>query len=53
MSGKIHTLARELFNKSSVEECSLEEVQELAKRFPYFIPAQFLLLGEIEIIRIT
>jgi hypothetical protein len=49
MSGKIHTLARELFNKSSVEECSLEEVQDLAKRFPYFIPAQFLLLEKLKL----
>ena len=49
MSGKIHTLARELFNKSSVEECSLEEVQELVKRFPYFIPGQFLLLEKLKL----
>ena len=49
MSGKIHTLAYELFNKSSVEECSLEEVQEVVKRFPYFIPAQFLLLEKLKL----
>jgi hypothetical protein len=49
MSGKIHTLARELFNKDSVEECSLEEVQDLAKRYPYFIPAQFLLLEKLKL----
>src|SRR5947209_18489386 len=48
MSGKIHTLARELFNKDSVEECSLEEVQDLAKRYPYFVPAQFLLLEKLK-----
>ena len=49
MSGKIHMLAHELFNKSSVEECTLDEVQELAKRFPYFIPAQFLLLQKLKL----
>lgn len=50
MSNRIHALAQQLTGKASVEECSLEEVQHIAQRYPYFAPAQFLLvqkLGEI------
>src|SRR5438270_3655501 len=48
MTGQIHTLAQQLFNKSTVEECTLEEVQDLARRYPYFVPAQFLLLEKLK-----
>src|SRR5436305_11494849 len=48
MSKRIHKLARQLFDKPSVEECTYEEVNELAQRFPYFAPAQFLLLEKLK-----
>ncbi|RYZ58655.1 MAG: hypothetical protein EOO14_09445, partial [Chitinophagaceae bacterium] len=48
MSERIHALAQHLLGKASVEECSLEELQHLTKRYPYFAPAQFLLLQKLK-----
>src|SRR4051812_4311991 len=48
MSERIHVLAQQIFGKASVEECDLHEVQQLAQRFPYFAPAQFLLLEKLK-----
>ncbi|NTS41523.1 hypothetical protein HRG84_11465 [Flavisolibacter sp. BT320] len=48
MSERIHALAQHLLGKSSVEECSLEKLQHLTKRYPYFAPAQFLLLQKLK-----
>lgn len=48
MSERIHALAQHLLGKSSIEECSLEELQHITKRFPYFAPAQFLLLQKLK-----
>ena len=48
MSERIHALAQHLLGKSSVEECSLEELQHLSKRYPFFAPAQFLLLQKLK-----
>lgn len=48
MSERIHALAQHLLHKSSVEECSLEELQHLTKRYPFFAPAQFLLLQKLK-----
>jgi hypothetical protein len=48
MSEKIHVLAQQLFGKSSVDECDLQEVKDLANRYPYFAPAQFLLLEKLK-----
>lgn len=47
MGGRIHALAQQLTGKSTIEECSLEEVQHIANRHPYFAPAQFLLLQKL------
>ena len=47
MSKRIHKLAQQLFDKPTVEECTYEEVNDLAQRFPYFAPAQFLLLEKL------
>lgn len=47
MSERIHVLAQQLFGKSSVDECDLQEVKNLANRYPYFAPAQFLLLEKL------
>ncbi|HVK96739.1 MAG TPA: hypothetical protein VM368_02925 [Flavisolibacter sp.] len=48
MSERIHTLAQHLLNKSSVEACSLDEIETLVNRYPYFAPAQFLLLQKLK-----
>lgn len=48
MSERIHGLAQLLPDKTSLEECSLEELQHITKRFPYFAPAQFLLLQKLK-----
>lgn len=48
MSERIHVLAQQLFGKSSVDECDLQEVKDLANRYPYFAPAQFLLVEKLK-----
>jgi hypothetical protein len=50
MSERIHALAQLLLGKASLEECSIEELQHLTKRYPYFAPAQFLLLQKLKAI---
>lgn len=42
----INKLAFSLFKKNSVDECSIEEVTELAKQYPYFSSAQILLAAK-------
>lgn len=48
MSERIHALAQLLPGKSSLDECSVDELQHLTKRYPYFAPAQFLLLQKLK-----
>jgi hypothetical protein len=48
MSERIHVLAQQLFGKSSVDDCDLQEIKDLVNRFPYFAPAQFLLLEKLK-----
>jgi hypothetical protein len=48
MSERIHVLAQQLFGKSSIDECDLQEIKSLANRYPYFAPAQFLLLEKLK-----
>lgn len=47
MSERMNALAQ-LLGKSSVEECTLEELQQLTNQYPYFVPAQFLLLQKLK-----
>jgi hypothetical protein len=47
MSNRIHALAQQLTGKKSIEECSIDELRHMAKRHPYFAPAQFLLLQKL------
>ncbi len=39
----INKLAFSLFRKNSLEECSIEEIEHLARQYPYFSSAQLLL----------
>jgi hypothetical protein len=48
MSERIHVLAQQLFGKSSVDECDLQEIKNLVNRYPFFAPAQFLLLEKLK-----
>ncbi|GAA4753556.1 hypothetical protein [Flavisolibacter ginsenosidimutans] len=47
MSNRIHALAQRLTGKQNLEDCSLDEVKHIAQRYPYFAPAQFLLLQKL------
>jgi len=46
MTGYFNNLSEQLFQKP-LQECSLEEVESLARKYPYFAPAQFLLLKKL------
>src|SRR6476620_3911892 len=48
MSERTHALAQHLFGKATIDECDLSEVKGLAQRYPYFAPAQFLLLEKLK-----
>jgi hypothetical protein len=48
MSERIHALAQRLLGKPTIEECDLQEIEILVQRFPYFAPAQFLLLEKLK-----
>ena len=48
MSERIHALAQRLFGKATIEECNVDEIKNLTLRFPYFAPAQFLLLEKLK-----
>ena len=42
----INKLAFSLFKKNSLEECGLEEIEDLAKQYPYFSSARLLLAAK-------
>lgn len=42
----INKLAFSLFKKNSIEDCSIDEVKELAEQYPYFSSAQILLAAK-------
>ena len=42
----INKLAFSLFKKNSLEECKVEEIEELVKQYPYFSSAQLLLAAK-------
>jgi hypothetical protein len=48
MSERIHVLAQQILGKPSVADCSLQDLRNLVQRFPYFAPAQFLLLEKLK-----
>lgn len=48
MGERIHVLAQQLFNKPTIDECDLQSIRNLANRYPYFAPAQFLLLEKLK-----
>src|SRR5688572_19935220 len=44
----IHLLANQVLEKSSIEDCSVEELETLVNRYPYFAPARFLLAQKLQ-----
>jgi hypothetical protein len=40
-------LVQQIFNKHSLEECSVDEVRNVAEQYPYFSTAQFLFLKKL------
>src|SRR4030095_2931392 len=44
------TLVRSIFQKQSLDECSLEELQQAARQYPYFISLQLLLAEKLKTI---
>ena len=48
MSERIHALAQQVFGKS-FDQCDLQEIKDLVNRYPYFAPAQFLLLEKLKL----
>src|SRR5437773_1415719 len=47
MNDRVSTLMRSVLKKDSLDDCSIEELQKLAAEYPYFTPAQFLLVQKL------
>lgn len=47
MNDLFNKLAYSLFNKNSVDECSVEELKDMADKYPYFSSAQILYLKKL------
>ncbi|HEX2535895.1 MAG TPA: hypothetical protein VHK69_19270 [Chitinophagaceae bacterium] len=47
MSEYLNSLAHQIFNKSFTH-CTQQEIENLAQQYPYFAPAQFLLLKKLD-----
>ena len=43
----VAALVRSIFQKESLEDCSLEELQAMARQYSYFTPVQFLLAEKL------
>src|SRR6266478_3142425 len=43
----IDTLVKAIFQKESLDDCSLEELQTLARQYSYFTPVQLLLAEKL------
>src|ERR1700733_4130223 len=48
MNPRINTLVESLFQKDGLEQCSLQELQQLAARHPYFSAAHLLLAKKLQ-----
>jgi hypothetical protein len=47
MTNRFDVLTQQLFQKN-IEDCSVEELQTLASEYPYFAPAQYVLLQKLK-----
>src|SRR5690242_8248944 len=48
MNAQINQLVRSLLKKDSIDECSIQELQQYADRHPYFGAAQLLLTKKLQ-----
>jgi hypothetical protein len=48
MNDSINTLVHSVFQKNSIDECSVDELHDLAKQYPYFSPIQLLLTEKLK-----
>src|SRR6476620_3962042 len=44
----VTALVRSIFQKESLDDCSLEELQAMARQYSYFTPVQFLLAEKLK-----
>src|ERR1043165_8202742 len=44
----VTALVRSIFQKESLDDCSLEELQTMARQYSYFTPVQFLLAEKLK-----
>jgi hypothetical protein len=49
MNGQIDQLVKSLLKKDSIEQCSLQELEQFASRHPYFGAAQLLLTKKLQV----
>lgn len=47
MRNPVHLMVQQLTGKQTLEDCSLEEIRRIVQRYPYYAPAQFLLLQKL------
>src|SRR5215470_20264456 len=43
----VATLVRSIFQKESLQDCSVEELESLTREYPYFTPGHFLLAQKL------
>ena len=48
MNFAVNELTQSIAGKSSLRDCSLYELQQLTNQYPYFGPAQFLLVRKLK-----
>ena len=48
MNESVHQLVQSLLAKSSIEECNLQDLQNIAKQYPYFAPIQLILAEKMK-----
>ncbi len=48
MNDTVSKLVKSVFQKESLHDCTLEELQIIARQYPYFTPAQFLLAEKLK-----
>jgi hypothetical protein len=46
----VATLVRSILQKDSLHDCSVEELESLAREYPYFTPAHFLLAQKLRLV---
>src|ERR1700704_1333262 len=48
MNESVHQLVQSLLQKNSIEECNLNDLQNIAKQYPYFTPIQLILAEKMK-----